>query len=254
MKNAIQSSARQSILSVQFAIGSLAVAIIMFLASTSAIVEAFRSEEPLYSGYHDQFIINAMSSNAMLFCVPIICTLPFTASYVDDLKSNFVRYYISRSSRGGYIAAKITGCAVSGGAVLVCGIFLAYLAATLIFVPMEAPLAEGTSRFALLPQILSQCGFVFLSGALWALVGMLISTMMESKYIAYASPFVIYYVLIILHERYLNSIFVIYPREWILPTENWVLGKWGVAILVAELIVFTSVLFSVRADRRLRQL
>ena len=241
-------------LSAQFVIGAIAVAVVMFAASTSAIVEVFRSENELFAGYHVQFTINAAVSDAMQFCIPIICTLPFTASYVDDLKSNFVRYYLCRSSRRGYIAAKITGCAVSGGTVLLCGIMLAYIAAALLFIPIEEPPAEGASRFMMLPQLLSQCIFVFLSGALWALVGMLLSTAMESKYIAYASPFVIYYILIILHERYLDRIFVLYPKEWIVPASNWVLGKWGAAILVTELIALAAALFSARADRRLRQL
>ena len=92
------------------------------------------------------------------------------------------------------------------------------------------------------------------SGALWSAVGLLLGTVTGSKYMAYASPFVLYYVLIILHERYLPDVFILYPKEWIAPSAHWQFGVTGVLLLVGELTVLAALGFFVAAGRRLRQL
>ena len=53
-----------------------------------------------------------------------------------------------------------------------------------------------------------------------------------SKYMAYGAPFVIYYVLVILSERYFHSIYVINPEEWLAPQNYWVGGDWGIMLLI----------------------
>ena len=68
---------------------------------------------------------------------------------------------------------------------------------------------------------------------------------------AYASPFVVYYVLIILHERYFADFFVLYPKEWLAMSEPWVLQNLGVWIQLLMLCVFISLLFGMTAKRRL---
>ena len=93
-----------------------------------------------------------------------------------------------------------------------------------------------------------------MNGGFWAVVGITMSTLMESKYIAYASPFVIYYLLVILYERYFPDCFLIYPREWINPSNLWPFGYWGPAILMIELTLVFASIFIYRAGRRLRQL
>ena len=94
----------------------------------------------------------------------------------------------------------------------------------------------------------------FLSSGLWALVGMTASTWMESRYIAYAAPFVLYYVLIMLYERYFPTFYVLDPRAWLLPSPQWIGEGWGEALLVMELSVVSALIFSLRAGRRLMEI
>ena len=94
----------------------------------------------------------------------------------------------------------------------------------------------------------------FLSGAFWACVGMLFAALTGSKYMAYASPFIIYYVLIILCERYFTFLYVLYPKEWTAPSEGWMWGTGGVVIMLLELTVIVSAVFSIAAKRRLARL
>ena len=93
-----------------------------------------------------------------------------------------------------------------------------------------------------------------LSGGFWAVVGLSLSTLMESKYISYASPFVLYYLLVILHERYTPALYVLDPAEWIAQQDRWPFGAIGPAAVVLELTAVFAVIFIIRAEGRLKAL
>ena len=100
---------------------------------------------------------------------------------------------------------------------------------------------------------LCQIMLMFCNGGLWAVIGITISSLMESKYVAYASPFVIYYLLVILCERYIPEAYLLYPPNWTNPGV-WPYGAWGAAIILLELSLVFCILFIIRAGRRLREL
>lgn len=72
-------------------------------------------------------------------------------------------------------------------------------------------------------------------------------------YIAYTSPFVTYYLLVILCERYFTDAYMLYPPNWINP-DVWPYGFWGAVIFLLELTLAFGILFVIRAGRRLREL
>ena len=115
--------------------------------------------------------------------------------------------------------------ALSGGAL--CGL----LALWLVLLPRTARTGAAEGQGAELAALLLMLLFC---GALWALVGMTLSALTDSRYIAYASPFVLFYLLVILYERYYDGLFVLYPREWLDPSPRWVYGRAGVAVLLAR--------------------
>ena len=81
----------------------LAAAVILLLSSVQDVLQAFRSEELLQSGFHHTFLMNALTSDAMTLALPIIAALPFTASFIDDVKSGFVKEYLPRTTKNGYL-------------------------------------------------------------------------------------------------------------------------------------------------------
>ena len=95
---------------------------------------------------------------------------------------------------------------------------------------------------------------IFCFFGLFLFIGLLFATLTGSRYMAYASPFVIYYVLIILYERYFDTLYVLYPKEWLLPSNRWCFGNLSVVIWVGELIIIVSLCFYLAAKRRLRQI
>ena len=81
----------------------------------------------------------------------------------------------------------------------------------------------------------------------------MLASVTKSRYMAYIGPFVVCYILIILYERYFDFLYVLYPREWINPSDKWVLGSWGVAILLIVLTGVIGCIFAYWARRQLVQ-
>jgi len=254
MLRVIWSSIRQALGGRGFALSLCGTAAVIFLSSIKAIVTAFRSETLLAFGYHHDFISSALGSDGMTLALPLLAALPFTAAFLDDLKSGFLKEYLPRTTPTGYLLGRITGCLLSGALALCLGVFLAYGVAVLLFLPMECAPTDPALIGKLIRELRQTLGLMACSGALWSAVGLLLGTVTGSKYMAYASPFVLYYVLIILHERYLPDLFILYPKEWIAPSAHWQFGVTGVLLFVGELTVLASLGFFVTAGRRLRKL
>lgn len=232
-------------------IGSILImAIIIFLTSINSLVNAFREISLLENGYHTEFILDAIRSDTVSSFIPILAALPFSANYVDDVKNKFARFYLIRTSYITYCLSRIITCFLCGGFVIVAGAMLAWGGATLLFLPIEK---VGKTYSDSADILMQTSALLFFYGSFCAVVGMTMSSMMESKYIAYASPFVIYYLLVILCERYFSDIFLLYPPNWIDPSV-WPYGAWGAAVFLLELTLAFGILFVVRAERRLQEL
>lgn len=254
MLRVLYSSIRQALGGRGFLLSLCGTAAVIFLSSIKAIVTAFRSETLLAFGYHHDFIASALGSDGMTLALPLLAALPFTAAFLDDLKSGFLKEYLPRTTVTGYIIGRTLGCLLSGALALCLGVFLAYAVAVLLFLPLERAPTDPALIGKLIRELRQTLELMACSGALWSAVGLLLGTVTGSKYMAYASPFVLYYVLIILHERYLPDLFILYPKEWIAPSAHWQFGVTGVLLLVGELTVLASLGFFVTAGRRLRQL
>lgn len=231
-------------------ISILAVAVLTYLGSTEIILRTVQQQSLLPPGYRTIFLSNALRTNAIISFLPVISILPFSGVYVDDLKNNFARFYLIRTNYGNYLWNRIMVCFLCGGGVILVGSLLSWGISVLLFMPMEVAAEKGSASTVLLWPILV---LFFLTGGLWSVVGMTMSTFMESKYIAYVSPFVIYYMLVILCERYFPDAYLLYPPNWTNP-DVWPYGALGAAIFLLELTLVFSILFVIRAGRRLREL
>ena len=139
---------------------------------------------------------------------------------------------------------------LSGGLVIVVGVLIEWGISALVLLPMEK-VAEAPSESTVF--LLKTCVLLFLNGGLWAVLGMTMSTIMESKYIAYASPFIVYYLLVILYERYFPNAWLLYPMNWLDP-DIWPYGVGSAALFLLELTFLCGLVFYIRGKRRLEQL
>lgn len=188
-------------------------------------------------GIHFTILQTALKSDAVRFFLPIFSTFPFAASFLEDVESGFIKNYLPRTGRRHYITGKILATGISGGMVSVAGIGIYYIVLQLILLPMEKKAAVEMIGMTYGNDVYRGCVLFFCVGMLFSLLGMLFSVLTSSKYMAYASPFVLEYTLIILHERYLKELYMINPKEWLAPTEGqWFLGQLGVMIFILMLI------------------
>lgn len=248
---AIKSDIKRALTGRGFIIGVAGIIFIILLAPLENIINITRNTEPLPNGYHAQLIFDALAADAMTLTLPILCALPFTTAFVDDIKSGYIKLYLHRCHVRAYIKGKLIACALSGGLILFIGILIAYGLSTLIFTPMELALTNGETAQPYLAQLLMVAATLFFSGAFWSLVGFTFAAMTQSKYMAYASPFILYYVFIILSERYFENLYVLYPKAWLFPSDSWTFGGFGVIILLLILSAIMSLCFAIIAKRRL---
>ncbi len=250
MKNGIESGLRQG-LGLRLLIGVVGMAVLIWISSLDPLVRAIRGMDQIMEGFHTAIILKAIRSETVISILPVFAVLPFSACFLEDIKTQFARFFVIRSSYRVYLLSRLAVCFLSGGLVAAGGTVLAWISAAFVFIPRELAV-EVTQKGYL--ELLGKIQILFVNGGFWAVVGLSFSTIMESKYIAYASPFVLYYLLVILHERYFSDWFLIYPMEWINPSNLWPMGFWGPGILLLELTALFSMLFVWRAGRRLRKL
>lgn len=250
MKNGFLTALRQG-WGLRAVLAVAAEVLLIVVASMDTLLSQAGSFYNLPYGYHTNLVLDALHSDTMAPFFAIAPVLPMAASYLDDVKSKFARFYLIRTGYPVYLVGRLLACFLWGGGVLLLGTVLAWWGAALAFLPVERA-AQGPLEVT--EELLKTCGLLFLNGGLWAIVGLAMSTLMESKYIAYCAPFVVYYLLVILCERYFPECFLLYPREWTNPSDLWPFGIWGPAVVVLELSILFALVFAFRAERRLREL
>ena len=202
-------------------------------------------------GFHIELLTEGFHSDSLSLFLPFLAALPFGGCFVDDLKSKFARFFLIRSSYHTYIISRIIVGFLAGGLAILSGALIAWGTTAAVLIPIEREI-EGMEPVAI-DGLIEICFLLFVNGGFWSVVGMAMSTLMESKYISYATPFVLYYLLVILYERYFSDLFIIYPKIWTAP-DAWPFGCWGAVIFLLEMTLIFAILFAFRAGRRLQQL
>lgn len=251
MKNAIAEGFQQ-VVGMRLLVAPFFAAGVILMNFMDPLLRAVQENAEMTQGYHIKLLTNGLRSESLSVFLPILAVLPFSGSYIDDMKNKFAVFFLIRSNCRIYLTSRVLVGFLSGGLAIMAGVLIAGGTAALVLIPLEEEImgVENTP----VSSMVEACILLFLNGGLWAVVGMAMSTLMESKYIAYASPFVIYYLLVILYERYFPDCFLICPREWVNPSNLWPLGFWGPAILMTELTILFALIFIFRAGRRLREL
>lgn len=162
-------------------------------------------------------------SDLFRMTVPVLCTLPYSTAWLADYQTGFIKSYLPRTGVTSYILGKILSCGISGGG--------AELLGSWIYVCLKHD--ENMQWSPLL---------IFVSGMLWAVLAAALS---NSCYIAYGDAFVLYYVLVILHERYFQTLYCLYSYEWLAPEHTWIFGEWGVVFLITGLMLVLFCLYDV---------
>lgn len=243
-----------------FIIAFLGVTAASFFGVFESLIPVFQGafQDGLPSGYTAMLLINSMESDIMYMILPIVAALPFTTAFIDDYKNKYIRAYLPRTNVKNYVVSKVSVTAIMGGSAIAIGILITLAVYALFLLPMEMPAEiiadENTidiSAQYLFADVISRIFLYFLSGAVWSLIGGVFASATMSKYMAYAAPFIFYFVLTILSQRYLNNIYVLSPEAWVNPSASGV--EFGnVVLLVTEIVVLLSIIYGLQIKRRLK--
>lgn len=258
---------KRSLTSWGFMVGIIGIAVAAFFGVFDQMLPVFQGQmtDGLPAGFSIQLAVSSLHSDVVLMVLPILAALPYTTAFVDDHKSRYLREYLPRAGKRPYLVSRVMSTALSGGLTLFLGAMLVCFVFAMLFTPMElVPPSVDQAAAMMQPEqidvsaqltftdLMGRAFLFFLSGALWSLVGGLFASVTMSKYMAYASPFIFYYVLVILSQRYFTDIYVLNPQEWLNPSEAWNAGIWGAALLASELVVLVGAAYGFLIQRRMR--
>lgn len=155
-------------------------------------------------------------------CVPVLATLPYSTAWLQDYESGYVKSYLPRSGVCSYILGKIVACGLSGGLLELLGCYL-YLQ------------LEVTAEMDL--------KLIFLSGMVWAMISAVLAAWWRSRYVAYGGAFVIFYILVMIQERYFVDMYYINPKFWLQTTEFGRLGAFGLFYVLGGLSLLLILMY-----------
>lgn len=197
-----------------------------------------------------QVTYTSMYSNLFVLVIPILCTLPGAASFMEDTDSRFIREYLPRAGRMKYLISKTTATALSGGASVFGGLMAMLLIFSIMFPPLGIEQTGMLSNdYTITYYNFFRCSLlVLLNGCLWSLVGGVTAAATLNKYMAYACPFILYYVISIFQERYFKTYWIFNPKEWIMPGHIELLQAF---LCSAAAIAVLSIIYCLLMKRRL---
>lgn len=204
----------------------------------------------LEAGTFYRLLKEACGSQVVLFALPAAAVLPYGDAYLREEQLGFIRFLLTRRTKRTYLLDKLVTVPLGG--------FLAWLAAELavlllyfaIFFGQEATGGPNWDTISLLASAGLRLG---LTAGILANVSAALAALTKSAYMAYGLPFVIYYFLVILRERYLQGLYCISPQEWILAEEYWGPGQAGLPLFLFTLLLATAALHGLSLARSIQE-
>ncbi len=227
------------------------VAVLLCLGGMAAGFPFYQIEAPLAAGSFLGYCETALESKVVLFLIPIAGVLPVGAVFVRECSSGFLKLYMTRTSRMDYVKRKTVQ--IYGGGFLpffIAGVGMVVLAFLLIY-PLEI---QGDMDWEKLRGVGEKLLRISMMGGILGELSGIFGAAFKNYYMAYGLPFVWYYMLVILKERYLPELYTMYPAEWILGKEYWGSDGSGVWVFLGALSMVGMLLHGLVLWRRVREI
>ncbi len=214
MRNVLATDIKNNIRSVRFILGILLLALATLISEhemLQKIIDAGGSAEG--PGWFVSYTYCMNSVNMLLF-VPIAVAFAGVENTEVELRSRFFLFSYIRSGRKQYLLGKAVGLLVSGGLLTFFTMAFLFVICILMFGQYPSLIGGNYDIAVLAGRTVVSFLRLFLNGAFWALVGGLAAVITKNRYMAYAVPFILYYVLTVFQERYYQKAFFLSPRYW----------------------------------------
>lgn len=194
------------------------IAVLAAFIGIAAGLPLYDMKLPLAAGTFLDLYKKALESKILLFLIPVVAVLPAGAIYVRESSGGFIKFYITRIGRSAYIIKKLLQIYFSGFFIFcfagLCVFFICFLG----MYPLEV---KGSIPPDRIWDVLSPLLRISLIGGICSGLSGMFAAAFRNYYMAYGLPFICYYLLIIVHERYLPDLYAIYPLEWIQCEQDW---------------------------------
>lgn len=210
-----------------------------------------KMELPFGEGSFVKFYLKAADTQIMLFLLPIAAVLPMGAIYVKESSSGFLRLYITRISQMEYIRKKMLQIYAGGFLPFFFAGTLGLLGSFLVIYPLEL---QGELPWESLWQLVRLLLRIALVGGILAEISGIFAALFRNYYMAYGLPFVSYYMLIILKERYFTGMYAMYPAEWVKCQQDWGVDGLGIWIFLAAFSAAMMLLHGLLLYGRLKEI
>ena len=216
---------------------SCVIVLYMFLLGMPVISEIIRNEKSVQRTFYLEFVFRYFEDSRMLYILPVVATLPYSAQLIDEIKGGYIRICLSRTNRKEYIRSKLLTTFICGGEVLMIGAVLSVGAAFIIFSGISE---KGVSEDGNLIRLIKLMILLFLLGGLYSLMGLFSSVIVNNRYLAWTGAFIIEFILLILTKRYLRDCIIINPENWLTGINKWPLSGWSVHLWIGILTIFVA--------------
>ena len=193
----------------------------------------------------------ALTSKTVVFFVPIVAVLPYGDVWIGEKTSGFLRFYVTRKGKKEYTADRLFTTILSSCFAWTSAIAVTLLFYFALFYPMEV---KSEWKWVMLLPLLQSAARLLLVAAVLADLSGIMAVVSGSVYMAYGIPFAGYYLLTILHERYLESVYVIDPQSWIKGAGDWGKDSMGIWLFLILLVFLTASLYGGLLYGRCREL
>lgn len=206
-----------------------------FVVQALWIYQGAREQQGIARGFWMQAVISILQKKETVVFVSSMSGIIYAASCMEDFQSKFYKFYLARMDVESYMKGKIIGNLVGVTAVICVAAVLWILAIYLLYEPMETGKIENQRVIEAWQKIvnilITYCGGCLVLSSM----AMFFSLTVESVYIAYLTPFVAFFVIYIINQRFLNEIYYLNPYNWFLIEDY--LGKeklriWGMLFLI----------------------
>ena len=181
-------------------------------------------------------ILQMLTTGNALLVAPVMC-LSRSAACIDEIRSGMFKNILYRTDKASYIQSKAMACLISGAMTLMASALLATLISVVLLLPRETTSVIGdvaaSPENIQSPLIRQLIGLIFrygCFGAVWSLVGMLLSLGTFNRLMAWIGPFIVDYLWKSI--RYFDGLGLFY-QKWLVMSWSWPLKDWGICLVAA---------------------
>lgn len=210
-----------------FAVIGVVMGILHGAKSEGMLTEMVRSD-----GAFLQCIQEALGSETMVFLLPILMCMPYSAIFVEEYVNGYLKFYLSRAGKKNYVIAKGIVSLLVPVIVSVVGILVAGISLKILF--FQKVFVNGVIE---VQRLIRSCGACMIACIIWSCLGTIYGIYFKSRHMAYAGTFITNYILVIIFGRYLKQYVFANPRNW--NSGNFLIYMSGVALflIVTEIVI-----------------